>query len=41
MRLCVERIMLLEYIPTEEHDADILTKVPSRGNLSLIEVGLG
>ena len=25
--------MLLEYIPTEEQDADILTKVLSRGKL--------
>ena len=24
------RIMSLEYIPTEEHDAEILTKAPSR-----------
>ena len=23
--------MLLEYIPTKEHDVDILTKAPSRG----------
>jgi hypothetical protein len=32
LRDCVQRrIMLLEYIPTEEQDADILTKALSRG----------
>ena len=31
LRDCVQRrIMLLEYIPTEEYDADILTKTLSR-----------
>lgn len=32
LRDCVQRqIMLLEYIPTKEHDANILTKALSRG----------
>ena len=34
LRDCVQRrIMLLQYIPTEEHDENILTKELSRGKL--------
>ena len=30
IRDCVQKIMLLQYIPTEDHDADILMKVLTR-----------
>jgi len=33
--------MLLQYVPTEEHDADILTKAFSRGKFEFHRCGIG
>ena len=40
LRDCVQRrIMLLQYIPTEDQDVDILTKALTRRNSNTIETG--